>query len=485
MAARRQPRSLRKYEPTDGLPQKVCPSCSNTMQQIQTTLDVFRSNDILLRKYLLGFEEIEVKDEEDLVELGSEIVEYSLQDTYDAETLKQCNEETEEWLEDNYVPAEYEDDLITQDDADSDVTVSVEQEKSKNDDIPRLLLSSSKNKEHNTETILNTHRSNDFFCYICRCEPLESSKVLLDHLREHSDQLPYTCQMCVMETIEIKQMRSLNNHLRMHEQPFKCNYCDRRYADERGREHHAQSYHLAENASSSFTCDVCGKLCTSALALRTHMKRHIISYTCDICSRVFAQKSKLKRHVTTVHENTTSYECKICTKRLKTIDAYELHVRTIHEGRRDYECDICGRRFTTATFLRAHQKQSQGGTCRPRNNWTSYYSTKIDEDGTKTFCCSVCSKEFTRSIAEHLRTHFPIEFECSICFVKLPNKTSFDRHRQRHSELRFKCQDCEKSFLSSRNLASHVARTHASGESFVSDLILEDAIDVDVEDYLL
>nr|XP_029707709.1 zinc finger protein 26 [Aedes albopictus] len=490
-----------QYDENDGLPQKVCASCVMEMDQMQVTWDKFRSNDVLLRQQLLGFEEIEVKDEE-LTDCGSALVTCSSQngsmEVLEHHDEQQTDHQNEEWLEEDSID---EDDLITQDGGSDCISVIEEAKLMQTFDFiassetmslkkkrgrPKLTEEQIQwRKEAKISKDLNRTRLNDFSCYICKCKQLESAKALLDHLSEHSDMLPYTCKICVQETVEIKQMRSLNIHLRMHEQPLKCPYCDRRYAEQRAREYHVRTYHLGDNVPCPSTCDICGTVCASVLALRTHMKRHTHSYTCDICGKAFAQNSKLKRHVTRVHENTSSHECKICQKRLKTIDAYELHMRTIHDGRRDFECQLCGHRFTTAAFLRMHQKQSQDGTtCKPRNNWRTHYSTRINAEGTKVFCCSICSKEFTRSIAEHLRTHFPIEYECPICLAKLPNKTSFDRHRLQHNEIAIKCISCKKSFLTERNLANHMAKIHGIGEEIESSsfpMLLDDDIEYDVE----
>lgn len=488
-----------QYEENDGLPQKVCKPCVTTMQKIQDTLDEYRTNDMRMRKQLLGLEEVEIKledldkNEDNVLSLKVEVLEqhFALQSPEDIE-------QAEEWLEEDFADEASK----TVDEDVSEVVaptieakeeaaeVSVEDKKPQSAKRKRARSSNEPKKQRRKRGIKtpenpNRPRLNDFKCYICKSDPLGSAKDLLDHLAIHNDQLPYTCPMCIQETVEIKQLRSLNLHLKMHEQPIKCAYCDRRYTNERARDYHVQSFHLGDNAPCPSTCDMCGKVCSSALSLRAHKKRHTMSFNCEYCSKGFAEKSKLKRHISRVHEKTGSYECTICLKRLTTIDAYEHHVRTIHEGRRDHECEICGRTFTTAAFLRMHQKHYEGGVCKPKNNWTPYYTTRINEEGIKLYSCKLCKKEDMRAISEHLRVHFPEEYECPICMIKFPRKSSYDRHRLTHSEITHHCYSCKKSFLSPRKLSSHLAKAHGMGqisETTELPLVSDEELEFDVVD---
>ncbi|XP_062535907.1 zinc finger protein 286A-like isoform X6 [Armigeres subalbatus] len=420
-----------------------------------------------------------------------------LEKHYDLPTPDGEIEQMEEWLEDDAVDNET--DVVHVSDSVPNEIFQYSVEMCQKDGTPKKTQSMKRKRElssngpekqrrkrgSKSSDDPNRPRLNDFKCYICKSDPLGSAKDLLDHLTLHNDLLPYTCTLCIQDMVEIKQLRSLNLHLKMHEQPIKCEYCDRRYANDRAKDYHVQTFHLGDNAPCPSTCDLCGKVCPSALSLRTHKKRHTISFNCEFCSKGFAEKSKLKRHISRVHEKSGSYECTICLKRLTTIDAYEHHVRTIHEGRRDYECDVCGRTFTTAAFLRMHQKHYQGGVCKPKNNWTPYYTTRVNEEGIKLYNCKLCNKEDMRAISEHLRVHFPEDYECPICLVKFPRKSSFDRHRLTHSEITHHCFSCEKTFLSSRKLTSHLDKVHGIGRILETNelpLVSDEELDFDVVD---
>lgn len=122
---------------------------------------------------------------------------------------------------------------------------------------------------------LDRPKLNDHKCYICgSSESLGSAKGLLEHLTVHLDMMPHTCTECVMETVVLKNVRSLNVHKKMHAQPIKCEYCDRRYSDYYARDGHVKTYHLGESAPCPSTCEQCGKVCKSIAALKSHMRDH-------------------------------------------------------------------------------------------------------------------------------------------------------------------------------------------------------------------
>lgn len=114
----------------------------------------------------------------------------------------------------------------------------------------------------------------DFKCYICKSDSLGTAKALTDHLSVHSGLVPQTCTECITEPIVLRDIRALNSHRRMHSQPIKCEYCDRRYGDYHGRDEHVRLYHLGEGAPCPSPCQQCGKICKSVAALKSHMRNH-------------------------------------------------------------------------------------------------------------------------------------------------------------------------------------------------------------------
>ena len=75
---------------------------------------------------------------------------------------------------------------------------------------------------------------------------------------------------------------------------------------------------------------------------------------CDICENVFNSKQKLKKHMTTVHENHEKvFNCNICTKKFRTKKGFMNHTMIFH-GAKDFKCESCEKSFTSSGYLKKH-----------------------------------------------------------------------------------------------------------------------------------
>ncbi|XP_050089239.1 zinc finger protein 883-like [Anopheles aquasalis] len=299
----------------------------------------------------------------------------------------------------------------------------------------------------------------DYKCYICSSESLGSQKALLDHFATHVDRVPYTCGRCVMKTVVITRVRTLNTHLKMHEQPIKCDYCDRRYSNASGKYYHTQFYHLGGGAPCIIHCKVCGKQCGSQDALRKHMKYHTTALKCGMCDKVFNHPNKLRNHELS-HDENAGYECVVCKKVLQTIESYDVHLKK-HTQERSYQCSLCPKKFNTSCNLILHMKvHAKNDNYRPTRSWLEHY-TIVSREPLK-YKCNHCDRYTTdkvNNMISHLQAHFK-EYECDRCKRLFATAKQLRAHYPTHTgEKPEMCQHCGKCFSNKNSLRTHL-RTH-------------------------
>ena len=59
-------------------------------------------------------------------------------------------------------------------------------------------------------------------------------------------------------------------------------------------------------------------------------------YKCNNCSVAFSKKSRLNRHVTTVHEGKKPFECDICKSSFSQKGNLKIHIATVHDGKKTF-----------------------------------------------------------------------------------------------------------------------------------------------------
>jgi len=89
-------------------------------------------------------------------------------------------------------------------------------------------------------------------------------------------------------------------------------------------------------------------------------------------------------------------------------------------------------------------------------------------EGIKDFKCKVCDKEFlcSSNLNSHLRTHTQEKYECNLCPASYSRKNNLKKHSATHdpnykAERKFKCDECDRGFCSKQYLEIH-SNLHSS-----------------------
>ncbi|XP_053697635.1 zinc finger protein 878-like [Sabethes cyaneus] len=300
----------------------------------------------------------------------------------------------------------------------------------------------------------------DYRCYICNSDSLGSRKSMIEHFSVHIDKLPYTCKECVMETVTLTRVRTLNSHMKMHAQPVKCDYCDRRYSNAAGKYYHTQTFHLGGGAPCLVNCEVCGKTCGSQSSLKQHMKYHTTKLKCEKCDMVFNHPNKRRNHER-LHDENRGYECVVCKKVLQTIESYDVHLKK-HSQERSYQCHLCPKKFNTSCNLILHLKvHAKNDNYKPAKSWVEHYT--VLSRNPMHFKCNHCDRYSTdkvNNMISHLQAHFK-EYECDQCQHKFATAKQLRAHYTTHTgEKPEKCKYCEKVFSTKNNLRIHLKASH-------------------------
>uniref|UniRef100_A0A8C0UV59 ZFP64 zinc finger protein n=1 Tax=Cyanistes caeruleus TaxID=156563 RepID=A0A8C0UV59_CYACU len=211
-----------------------------------------------------------------------------------------------------------------------------------------------------------------------------SSRQLTMHLRSHTGDAPFQCQMC---PAKFKINSDLKRHLRVHsgEKPYKCEFCEVRCAMKGNLKSHVRIKHSMEN---TLKCPECDFQCGNKTSLRHHIRSHQPEQPvkCSECSYSCSSKAALKVHER-IHGKERPFKCEFCSFDTKQRSNLTTHVRKAHgdkakgkrhsldkkEGERPkqggsrqvakldakkaFKCDLCDASFVREDSLRSHKKQ--------------------------------------------------------------------------------------------------------------------------------
>ena len=156
---------------------------------------------------------------------------------------------------------------------------------------------------------------------------------------------------------------------------------------------HIRYVHVYEHFSSTHICVKCGKTFKTPSKLKNHISsvhEKMKNHKCEKCDKTFVQKESLYRHINTYHENAdTCSKCEKCGKYFSTIKILQKHIGTVHEGVKNYKCEACGKAYFLAKDLKRH-------------NSTVH-------EGVKNHKCESCGKSYKS--AGNLKTHISMFHE--------------------------------------------------------------------------
>ncbi|XP_033740217.1 zinc finger protein 665-like isoform X2 [Pecten maximus] len=303
------------------------------------------------------------------------------------------------------------------------------------------------------------------------------------HMMVHMNSRPFSCEICG------KNFRGADNlakHLVRHstDKPYKCEDCNKQFKSKGGLKIHHIVFHgdkgLSKIEGDSFKCAICGRVCGSYYALKSHIACHkndekvlsksgklvemndgsadIEDSTEDLSSGMELDSSMemstqpmdekfVFETIGTDQEDGQNLRtrakknllsCDQCDKQFTCNRDYKNHMKH-HAGQRvSHACDLCGKEYLNITALYRHRKLH-------------------DKDGTYT--CKACGLRYNsmESLWRHAKTHLEDKpFKCSVCHKGFIERRNRDSHYLTHTkEKPFICDQCGKAFRTQQQMKNH------------------------------
>jgi KRAB domain-containing zinc finger protein len=172
------------------------------------------------------------------------------------------------------------------------------------------------------------------------------------------------------------------------------------------------------------------------------------SIKCSTCEEEFSGPSKLISHARDQHQDLKPFKCSDCSRCYQNPKALKVHKRS-HETEKRFKCLDCKLEFHVKANLISHSRVHSG--------------EKFHCECRKSFSSLSYLKQHQLSHNENAERQL---FTCKVsnCGKTFPNSAAFRSHSHVHSDRRFSCSHCEKSFKTRPGLTVHLVK-HSIGDA--------------------
>jgi len=355
--------------------------------------------------------------------------------------------------------------------------------------------------ENSLKVHIQAHKGErNYKCTECPKDFLTRSGLKV-HLRLHAGEKNYVCSECGMKFVTGS---GLTAHSRVHtgEKPYECKQCSMAFRSRSSFVLHKKLKHGEGGGRKRHRCFHCQDKFQDFNSLKKHIESHVelknVVLVCDKCSEVFNDINAHLRHMYAKHVDKTLFSCNECNRRFPALKHLNKHMQKEHLNEtvvEDYSikqecfrefmqgegseiqlkgtdgdsrvfCTKCNKYFVNARRMRSHILNVHIRPFKCTECPKSFgelikmnIHKEIVHEGRKRFCCEFCPNRYVSvvDLKNHVRIHTKEKpYFCDICEKGFRWKTNFRDHMELHKTRNIKCDNCDKQFVSTRDLKIHV-----------------------------
>lgn len=167
----------------------------------------------------------------------------------------------------------------------------------------------------------------------------------------------YKCATC---NKEFKMKATYKAHMRFHTNYCVCESCGKRCRNNNQLQEHKRARH---GLGRIHKCAYCEYSSATKEALTIHERRHTGErpYICDHCGATFHRRSNLVQHIA-IHLPEKNFQCALCSKLEKSHKRLQIHVYNRHRLRELYRfiCPLCPKTYLNVYHVRRHLSRGHG-----------------------------------------------------------------------------------------------------------------------------
>eukprot|EP00092_Neocalanus_flemingeri_P008876 GFUD01009551.1.p1 GENE.GFUD01009551.1~~GFUD01009551.1.p1 ORF type:complete len:327 (+),score=53.25 GFUD01009551.1:57-1037(+) len=223
-----------------------------------------------------------------------------------------------------------------------------------------------------------------------------------------------------------------------------------------------------EKREENVTCPICYIMLSDRSARDRHLKakhnKSVMKVTgkasrtgfdkkCPKCERYFKYEFSLEYHVERFHggenerlknspENSSYFNCEICDNVFKHYASLKRHMK-VHNETESFKCTRCDASFNRKDNLIKHEKRI--------HSLAKLNVDLIRKNKTGEYICKICGRNFGND---------RIKFEAHL-IVKSCQQTKEDANVELDDNLRFPCDQCDKTYAEKDYLSRHIRWKHS------------------------